>query len=79
MLRDRSAAPDEMGSELNNVYDRTVGLCSTCTNAREVKSDRGSKFTMCQLSFLDPRFAKYPRLPVLTCSGHVPMATENRV
>jgi hypothetical protein len=27
---------------------------------------------MCKLSFADSRFAKYPRLPVLVCAGHLP-------
>ena len=35
-----------------------------------ITSDRGSTFVQCQLSFSDSRFAKYPRLPVLNCSGY---------
>ena len=27
-------------------------------------------FLQCRLSFTDPRFKKYPRLPVLQCSGY---------
>jgi hypothetical protein len=27
-------------------------------------------FVMCELSFTDSRFAKYPRLPVLACDGY---------
>jgi len=37
---------------------------------REIHSDRGSTFYMCQLSATDPRFPKYPRLPVLQCLGY---------
>jgi hypothetical protein len=48
-----------------------AGLCEDCQYARIIKSDRASTFLQCQLSFADPRFAKYPRLPVLTCSGYV--------
>jgi hypothetical protein len=48
------------------------GLCRNCQHARRVESDRGSIFFMCKLSFEDPQFAKYPRLPVLACSGHKP-------
>lgn len=40
---------------------------------RVIESDRGSKFYMCQLSATDSRFPKYPRLPVLQCSGHGPI------
>jgi len=39
-------------------------------HARRIVSDRESIFLLCQLSFADPRFAKYPRLPVLTCIGY---------
>jgi len=46
-----------------------VGLCAACGHARVIRSERGSVFYLCQLSASDPRFAKYPRLPVVTCSG----------
>jgi hypothetical protein len=46
-----------------------VGLCSVCVHARIVRTPR-SRFWMCRLSATDPEFARYPRLPVLRCSGH---------
>ena len=49
-----------------------VGLCLQCKHSRVVESDRGSRFYLCQLSLSDPRFPKYPRLPVIQCTGHVP-------
>jgi hypothetical protein len=49
-----------------------VGLCVTCEFMRQVRSDRGSTFYLCERSLNDPRFAKYPRLPVLECPGYVP-------
>jgi hypothetical protein len=27
-------------------------------------------FSLCRLSKVDPRFPKYPRLPVLECTGY---------
>ena len=48
----------------------SVGLCATCKQVRVIRSDRGSVFYLCMLSVSDPRFAKYPRLPVLSCSGY---------
>jgi len=48
------------------------GLCRNCQHARRIESDRGSIFFRCELSFEDSRFAKYPRLPVLVCSGYRP-------
>jgi hypothetical protein len=47
-----------------------VGLCQDCQYARQIESDRGSVFLRCELSFQDPRFAKFPRLPVLDCDGY---------
>lgn len=47
-----------------------AGLCSTCTQVKLIRSDRGSVFYLCQRSFTDPTFPKYPRLPVLRCSGY---------
>ena len=46
------------------------GLCGDCVHARVIQSDRASVFYQCQLSFADPRFEKYPRLPVLSCEGY---------
>jgi len=51
------------------------GLCRNCANARRIESDRKSVFIMCNLSFEDSRFPKYPRLPVITCSGYRPSAS----
>jgi hypothetical protein len=50
-----------------------AGLCARCVHARRVQSDRGSVFIRCALSERDPRFPKYPRLPVLRCAGHEPL------
>jgi hypothetical protein len=47
-----------------------AGLCADCAHARPIESSRGSSFLLCELSKSDPRFVKYPRLPVLRCSGY---------
>ncbi len=49
------------------------GLCATCAHRREIRNDRNAVFTQCARSFTDPAFAKYPRLPVLRCSGYDPV------
>jgi hypothetical protein len=46
-----------------------VGLCALCVHVRVVVSGKGSRFYLCKRSEVDPRFAKYPRLPVLECIG----------
>jgi hypothetical protein len=54
----------------------SAGLCHACRHARVVRSERGSEFTLCRLSRTDPRFPKYPRLPVVACEGHEPRLTS---
>ena len=52
-----------------------VGLCFGCRHSRTVTS-RTSLFWMCELSRTDPRFDKYPRLPVVACAGFEPRGPE---
>ena len=47
-----------------------VGLCESCSHVQCVPSSRGSVFYRCRLSELDPRFPKYPALPVIQCAGY---------
>jgi len=47
-----------------------IGLCAACRHARVVHSSHGSTFYLCRLAEIDPRFDKYPRLPVLRCAGY---------
>ena len=49
-----------------------AGLCGACGHARKVVSDRGSTFLRCRRADGDPRFPRYPRLPVLQCAGFEP-------
>lgn len=53
-----------------------VGLCAECTFHRVVENARGSRFWLCQRSRFDPRFPRYPRLPVLACPGFRPGTAE---
>jgi len=48
-----------------------VGLCATCAHARTIQSSKGSEFWLCEKSKTDPRFKKYPALPVRACLGFV--------
>ncbi|HWF86450.1 MAG TPA: hypothetical protein VG222_16440 [Vicinamibacterales bacterium] len=49
-----------------------VGLCASCAHAQIVTSSKRSIFYLCRLSETDPRFRKYPVLPVCVCSGYQP-------
>ncbi|MCU1261150.1 MAG: hypothetical protein JWO80_4035, partial [Bryobacterales bacterium] len=49
------------------------GLCARCAWSRVIVSDRGARFWMCRRGAEgDPRFPKYPRLPVMECAGFEP-------
>jgi hypothetical protein len=67
-----------MSSEAGDKLRHTVGLCATCRFMRTMESDRGSTFYLCQLSATDPNFPKYPRLPVLRCSGYQPFRHDQK-
>lgn len=47
----------------------SAGLCATCRHA-EILSSRSSTFLRCGMADVDPRFPRYPRLPVLACDGY---------
>ena len=55
-----------------------AGLCADCVHARRVESARGSFFLLCELSATNPEFPRYPRLPVIQCSGFTPKAIPER-
>jgi hypothetical protein len=46
-------------------------LCESCENAREVRTAR-SRFLLCQVSFADALYPKYPPQPVVRCDGYRP-------
>ena len=48
-----------------------AGLCATCVHLRLLASKR-SVFVRCGLAATDPRFPRYPGLPVVACSGYEP-------
>jgi hypothetical protein len=49
-----------------------AGLCADCVHARRIESDRGARFYLCELSTVDPKYRKYPALPVIRCAGYQP-------
>jgi hypothetical protein len=54
-----------------------VNLCDSCVHQKLIKNTRGSTFSMCTRSKVEPqRFPKYPRLPVLSCPGYEKRATD---
>jgi len=55
-----------------------AGLCGACVHAQIVRNDRGSRFYRCLLADTDPRFVRYPRLPVIECAGFTPADAPRR-
>jgi len=51
-----------------------AGLCDRCRHRRVVRSRRSS-FVRCLLADGDPRFERYPRLPVIACDGFLELDT----
>ena len=68
MMNDRNREEQVRGAD--------PGLCGRCEHVQRVPSSRGSTFYLCRLSFSDSRFARYPPLPVLACSGFVPASRQ---
>ena len=49
-----------------------AGLCDACRHQQVVRTTRGSAFSLCRRSKTDPRYAKYPPIPVVRCPGFEP-------
>ncbi len=55
------------------------GLCGACRHSRLIQTVRGSRFRLCQRSLTDPRYPRYPSLPVVDCAGFEPLERVTRV
>jgi hypothetical protein len=64
------AAPKKI--DASEIERERVGLCADCIFARRIESAKGSHFILCERSFTDPAFPKYPQLPVMECAGYSP-------
>lgn len=54
-----------------------AGLCADCAHARHIANRRGSSFLLCGLAATDPRYRRYPPLPVLRCPGYRPTGSAD--
>lgn len=50
--------------------DPGAGLCARCRHVAVTATGRGSRFYRCRRAEADPRYARYPRLPVVACTGY---------
>ena len=53
-----------------------IGLCQSCCYAAAITMASASTFYRCGLSETDPRFRKYPSLPVIECAGYQPKTPQ---
>jgi len=65
--RERTATAEER-SRLAGLA-APAGLCASCEHLR-VLASRRSVFVRCGLAGTDPRFPRYPPLPVMVCPGY---------
>ena len=50
-----------------------AGLCDSCRHQRLVGTTRGSEFSLCLRSRVEPEsYPRYPRVPVRECRGFEP-------
>jgi hypothetical protein len=54
-----------------NADPSRIGLCWNCEYARHVEGKESTVYFLCERSLTDSTFPKYPRLPILRCSGYV--------
>lgn len=62
-------------AELLSRLQVPAGLCASCAHLDLLASPR-SVFVRCGLAASDPRFPRYPRLPVLACTGFARIAVD---
>ncbi len=46
------------------------GLCARCAHVRLVPGRGAAVFYLCERSFEDPAYPRYPAIPVLACRGY---------
>jgi len=51
-----------------------AGRCATCAHCQVIDAAR-SRFYLCRRAFDDPRYRRYPVLPVRACAGYVAAGT----
>jgi len=49
-----------------------AGLCDACQHQQVVRNTRGSVFSLCTRSRVDPAYPRYPPVPVRECPGYEP-------
>ena len=69
--------PDPVRPDERDELAPTAGLCARCRHLQVLRSKR-SIFVRCARADDDPRFARYPRLPMQVCPGFEPATDGER-
>ena len=65
-------------NDVNAGIDRMrAGLCAGCAHVQRIESSRTSVFYLCRRSAVDSSFAKYPGLPMVSCTGYEPLSLDD--
>ncbi|RCK70823.1 hypothetical protein DT076_05410 [Desertihabitans brevis] len=54
-----------------------AGLCGSCAHALLNRTRRGPVYLRCGAASSDDRLPRYPRLPVVACPAHLPLADDS--
>lgn len=65
-----SAIMDSSGQKPESKPKINPGLCGTCASMRDVVNENGHHYFLCNLSKMDVRYPKYPKLPMVNCDGY---------
>jgi hypothetical protein len=52
-------------------FREVAGLCGRCTHALIRPTNKGTTYLRCDRAGSDPRFPRYPRLPMISCPGFI--------
>jgi len=67
------------GASTRSSVGTQPGLCGTCRHSKVIETRRGSTFRLCLRSINDPRYPRYPTLPVRSCPGYEPIAPADEL
>ena len=58
-----------LSAEIEDQLRQHAGLCAGCRHAKRLATKTGAPIFQCARAANEPRYAKFPRLPVSSCVG----------
>ncbi|MEK7857518.1 MAG: cysteine-rich CWC family protein [Elusimicrobiota bacterium] len=62
--------PSCLKAEIESII-AAAGLCASCRKSKRLTTKTGSAIYRCALAETDPKFTKFPRLPMADCPGYL--------